>query len=62
MNKIEAIIVDGVVYDVVKSNEKAVCKHCDFDSKDGCTLVNNNCLMVWENEYFKRRDTKGLKQ
>ena len=55
MNKIEAIIVDGVIYDVVKSNERAICTHCDFDSKDGCTL-DNNCVMVWEDEYFKRRE------
>lgn len=57
--KIEAIIVDGVVYDAVKSNDCMVCDHCAFcgngcyelfGSPDSCPLILSH--------YFKRREKK----
>lgn len=58
--KIEAIIVDGVVYDVVKPKVALSCDECDFNDKGNCAL-DNECFAVWDDKCFqlKRIKTKG---
>ena len=58
MKKIDAIIVDGVVYDVVKSNGITVCKGCDFYIDGDCLLSIDCPASIEDDQIFKRRETK----
>ena len=56
MKKIEAIIVDGIVYDVVKSEDDMTCHNCALAASGDCFSW-CNCI-CGNDEYFKRRETK----
>ena len=57
--KIEAIIVDGVVYDVVKNDEQFDdCRRCEFNNGDGCLLEITGICPATTYHYFKRRENK----
>jgi hypothetical protein len=55
--KIEAMIVDGVVYDVVESNDCMDCDHCAFYGKECYELFISPCSLPL-GHYFKRKETK----
>lgn len=57
MKKIEAIIVDGVVYDVVEHNGDHPCHKCAF--KDDPYCIFTHCCICEPCEIFKRRETKN---
>ena len=56
MKLIEAIIVDGKVYDVVKNNAGFDdCVKCEFNKGDGCLLEITGICPATNYHYFKRR-------
>ena len=54
--KIEAIIVDGKVYDVVNTKEKFDCAQCAF--RDDC-ILDDDCFALWDYKHFERRDARN---
>lgn len=54
--KIEAVIVDGVVYDVVKTESNQPCHDCAFDQDPKCVFA-CGCICAID-EHLKRREMK----
>lgn len=53
---IEAVIVDGKIYDIVKSESDNPCRECAFSKDQYCDFVCSRICTI--DEHLKRRETK----